>query len=113
MGAFPASLDMSRAIPAVVTDPKILGGKPVFGGTRVPVWILFDWLEGGESLDEFLANYPSVSRKQARGALRFGGRALIRYARRLGRVRASQASGSPARARRSKRSRTGVGAPRR
>lgn len=45
-------------------DLEILGGTPVFNGTRVPVHTLFDWLET-ESLDEFLENFPSVSRKQA------------------------------------------------
>lgn len=46
-------------------DPEILGGTPVFRGTRVPITILFDWLEGGESLGEFLDNYPTVSKAQA------------------------------------------------
>lgn len=46
------------------TDPEIMGGTPVFKGTRVPVRSLFDWLET-ESLDDFLENFPSVTRKQA------------------------------------------------
>lgn len=46
-------------------DPDILGGTPVFAGTRVPVESLFDHLEAGISLDEFLADFPSVSRPQA------------------------------------------------
>ena len=45
-------------------DPEILGGIPVFRGSRVPISILFDWLEAGETLDEFLDNYPTVSREQ-------------------------------------------------
>lgn len=45
-------------------DPEIMSGTPVFTGTRVPVHTLFDWLET-ETLDEFLNNFPSVSRKQA------------------------------------------------
>lgn len=45
-------------------DSEILSGTPVFNGTRVPVHSLFDWLET-ESLDEFLENFPSVSRSQA------------------------------------------------
>ena len=49
----------------VHSDPEILGGTPVFVGTRVPVRILLDYLEGGEPLEEFLDNYPSVSREQA------------------------------------------------
>jgi uncharacterized protein (DUF433 family) len=43
----------------------ILGGTPVFAGTRVPVQTLFDYLEGGDSLDEFLDDFPSVSREHA------------------------------------------------
>jgi uncharacterized protein (DUF433 family) len=47
-------------------DPDIMSGTPVFMGTRVPVQILFDWLEDGEySLDDFLENFPSVPREQA------------------------------------------------
>lgn len=46
-------------------DPEILGGIPVFLGTRVPVRALIDYLEGGDTLDEFLADFPSVSRRQA------------------------------------------------
>jgi uncharacterized protein (DUF433 family) len=46
-------------------DPEILGGVPVFSGSRVPIAILFEYLEAGENLDEFLDNYPSVSRAQA------------------------------------------------
>ncbi|MEQ8694737.1 MAG: DUF433 domain-containing protein [Gammaproteobacteria bacterium] len=46
-------------------DPEILGGTPVFRGSRVPIAILFEWLEAGESLGEFLNNYPTVSREQA------------------------------------------------
>ena len=46
-------------------DPKILGGTPVFSGTRVPVRILWDHLEAGIGLDEFLDDYPTVSREQA------------------------------------------------
>ena len=43
----------------------ILGGTPVFGGTRVPVQTLIDYLEGGDSLDEFLDDFPTVDREQA------------------------------------------------
>jgi uncharacterized protein (DUF433 family) len=50
-------------------DPEILGGKPVFVGTRVPVKALYDHLEAGDSLDEFLESFPSVSREQAVAAL--------------------------------------------
>ena len=56
--------------PKVVhSDPEILGGTPVFVGTRVPVKSLFDHLEAGDSLDVFLDSFPSVSREQAVAAL--------------------------------------------
>jgi uncharacterized protein (DUF433 family) len=45
-------------------DPEILGGAPVFRGTRVPLRSLFDYLEGRETLDEFLRQFPSVRREQ-------------------------------------------------
>jgi uncharacterized protein (DUF433 family) len=48
----------------IVTDPEILGGEPVFAGTRVPVRSLFDHLEGGESIADFLEGFPSVKREQ-------------------------------------------------
>jgi len=47
------------------SDPEILGGAPVFVGTRVPVQSLFDHLEGGDSIDDFLEGFPSVRREQA------------------------------------------------
>lgn len=46
-------------------DPEILGGTPVFFGTRVPIRILIEYLEAGDRLDDFLESYPTVSRKQA------------------------------------------------
>ena len=46
-------------------NPDILGGTPVFSGTRVPVRILMEHLEAGDSLDDFLDDYPTVSRDQA------------------------------------------------
>lgn len=55
----------------VHSNPEILGGTPVFVGTRVPLKNLMDYLEGGDSLDEFLADFPSVSRDQAIAALEF------------------------------------------
>jgi uncharacterized protein (DUF433 family) len=50
---------------AIVADPEILGGEPVFRGTRVPVASLFEHLESDCSLDEFLENFPTVSRAAA------------------------------------------------
>lgn len=51
--------------PRIVSDPEILGGTPVFIGTRVPVRILFEHLEAGDSLEIFLEDFPSVSRELA------------------------------------------------
>jgi len=54
---------------AVIKDPNILGGEPVFRGTRVPFKVLTDYLEGGPTLDEFLEQYPSVARELAIAAI--------------------------------------------
>ena len=51
--------------PVIHVDPQIQGGVPVFSGTRVPVKNLFDYLEAGDSLDDFLRSFPSVTRDQA------------------------------------------------
>jgi uncharacterized protein (DUF433 family) len=53
----------------IATNPGILGGEPVFRGTRVPFKILTDYLEGGDSLDEFLEQYPSITRDAAVAAI--------------------------------------------
>src|ERR1017187_8944814 len=63
---------MPAAIEVIHSDPEILGGTPVFVGTRVPLRSLIDYLEGGYSLDEFLDSFPSVSRDQAVAALEGG-----------------------------------------
>ena len=55
--------------PIISKDNDVVGGVPVFAGTRVPVRILIEHLEAGDRLDEFLEDYPSVSREQAVGAL--------------------------------------------
>ncbi len=60
---------MPQRTTVVHSDPGILEGTPVFIGTRVPVQTLFDYLEGGETLDEFLRQFPSVKREQAVAAL--------------------------------------------
>ncbi len=52
-------------------DPAILGGTPVFVGTRVPVRILFEFLEAGDRLDDFLDSFPTVSCEQATQLLKF------------------------------------------
>ena len=56
----------------VVSNPDILGGTPVFRGTRMPVKTLFDYLADGLSLDYFLETFPSVAREQAAAVLRYG-----------------------------------------
>ena len=50
--------------PVISCDPQVMGGTPVFLGTRVPIQTLLDYLESGETIDEFLAGFPSVSREQ-------------------------------------------------
>ena len=72
---------MTQLSEIVHSDPEILGGTPVFVGTRVPVQSLFDYLEGGESLDEFLRQFPSVRRDQAVAALEIARTALLAGAR--------------------------------
>ena len=57
----------SRSV--VHSDPEISGGTPVFRGTRVPVHSLFDYLEGGETIEQFLDQFPSVSKEQALSVL--------------------------------------------
>ena len=61
----------------VHSDPEILGGTPVFVGTRVPVQALLDFLEGGDTIEDFLDNYPGVSREQAIAFLEEASRALV------------------------------------
>jgi uncharacterized protein (DUF433 family) len=61
----------------VHSDPDILGGKPVYAGTRVPVRTLLDYLEGGETLEEFLENFPTVTRSPAIAFLEETGRAFL------------------------------------
>ena len=60
---------MSPRSAVIHSDPEILGGTPVFVGTRVPFRNLIDYLERGHNLDEFLDEFPSVSREQAVAAL--------------------------------------------
>jgi uncharacterized protein (DUF433 family) len=60
---------VAKTADIVVKDPEILGGTPVFRGTRVPFQNLLDYLEGGETLDEFLDDFPSVTREAAIAAL--------------------------------------------
>jgi uncharacterized protein (DUF433 family) len=59
------------------SDPEIMGGTPVFVGTRVPVQNLIDYLEAGDTIDQFLASFPSVTRAQAIAALELAREALM------------------------------------
>jgi uncharacterized protein (DUF433 family) len=74
-------MNMADPESVVVSDPEILGGTPVFRGTRVPVDSLIDYLEGGDSLDVFLDNFPSVSREMAIAALEEAKAFLVNRAR--------------------------------
>lgn len=72
---------MTPLASVVHSDPDILGGAPVFVGTRVPVRALIDYLGGGQPLAEFLEDFPTVSRDQAVTALRLAAQALVADAR--------------------------------
>lgn len=66
----------------ITIDPNIVSETPVFRGTRVPVEALIDNLEAGLSLDEFLENFPTVTREQTMQVLEFSKSALLRLCRR-------------------------------
>jgi uncharacterized protein (DUF433 family) len=68
----------------VHSDPEILGGTPVFVGTRVPVRNLIDCLEAGDSIEAFLRSFPTVSREQAVAALELASDYLTTSARTAG-----------------------------
>jgi uncharacterized protein (DUF433 family) len=60
-----------------IRDPDILGGEPVFRGTRVPFKVLTDYLEGGDTVDQFLEQYPSVTRELPIAAIEEARRSLV------------------------------------
>jgi uncharacterized protein (DUF433 family) len=62
---------------SIVCDPEIMHGQPVFRGTRVPVQTLFDYLQGGDPLEDFLEGFPTVSRELAVEALEEAKRLLL------------------------------------
>ena len=72
---------MAPDSPVIHSDPDIMGGTPVFVGTRVPAKTLIDYLAAGDSLDTFLDHFPSVTREQAVAALNLAQEALIAHAR--------------------------------
>ena len=67
---------MSTTAKVIHSNPNILGGTPVFVGTRVPLQNLIDYLEAGDSLEDFLKSFPSVTREQAIAALELARDAL-------------------------------------
>jgi len=71
---------MTATSSVVHSDPDILGGTPVFVGTRVPVSTLLDYLEAADSLNEFLEDFPSVTRDQAVAALQLARQMLMAHA---------------------------------
>jgi uncharacterized protein (DUF433 family) len=75
-----AKSSMAIVSRVVHSDPDILGGTPVFVGTRVPMKNLIDYLEAGESLEVFLDHFPSVTSEQAIAALELAKEMLTAYA---------------------------------
>ncbi len=71
---------LSNVANVVHCDPDIMGGIPVFAGTRIPIKTLLDYLEAGDSLNIFLDHFPSVSREQAIAALELAIEMLTTYA---------------------------------
>ncbi len=74
---------MTATTSVVHRDPVIMGGTPVFVGTRVPVRSLFDYLAAGDTLEEFLENFPGVSKEQAVTAIEEANNLLVACARTL------------------------------
>ena len=72
--------DAGKGAGLIARSPDVLGGTPVFAGTRVPVRVLLDYLEAGDRLDDFLDDFPSVHREQAVRALELAAPALLAQA---------------------------------
>jgi uncharacterized protein (DUF433 family) len=64
----------------ISTSPNIMGGTPVFAGTRVPIQTLLDYLKAGESIDDFLDGFPTVSKEQVIALLEEAGKQLVSIA---------------------------------
>ena len=71
---------MTTTDDVIFSDPDVLGGTPVFRGTRVPIKNLIDYFEGGDSLDTFIEHFPSVSKEDAVHVLELAKKMLINYA---------------------------------
>ena len=69
--------DMAIPDPLITSSPEYLSGAPIFTGTRVPVQALFDYVEGGEPLAEFLVDFPNVSREHAIAVLEMARKAAL------------------------------------
>ena len=61
----------------ISTSPEVMGGTPVFAGTRVPIQTLLDYLKAGESIDDFLDGFPTVTREQVIALLEEAGKQLV------------------------------------
>ncbi|XWK88852.1 MAG: DUF433 domain-containing protein [Phormidium sp.] len=68
---------MFKNSPVISTSPEIMGGTPVFANTRVPVQTVFDYLKAGESIDDFLDGFPTVTREQVIELLEEVGKQLV------------------------------------
>ena len=68
---------MPAAKPVIHSDPEILGGTPVFVGTRVPLQNLIDYLAAGDTIDEFLDHFPTVKREQAMAVLELAAKDVL------------------------------------
>lgn len=71
---------MATNMQIVSISPDIMGGTPVFADTRVPIQTLFDYLKAGESVDDFLDGFPTVTRAQVIGLLEEAGKQLVKMA---------------------------------
>jgi uncharacterized protein (DUF433 family) len=71
---------MIKNTPTIVISPDIMGGTPVFSGTRVPIQTLIDYLKAGESIDDFLDGFPTVTRAQVITLLEEAGKQLVSMA---------------------------------
>src|SRR3972149_3682061 len=100
---------MTSKTSVVHSDPEILGGTPVFVGTRVPAQTLFDYLEGGETLDEFLHQFPSGKREQALAAVEMARDSVLADARPTRRERTGRPGQPAGRSRCEDGQRIGVG----
>lgn len=72
---------MSVVTPSVEVDPEILSGEPVFAGTRVPLQTMMDYLKAGDRVDDFLADFPTVTRAQVADVLDLFGDVVLLHAR--------------------------------